>query len=127
MIVRRGDRYLGVIGLMDTPREAAKATIAQLRDIGIERMIMISGDNHRVTVAEAAGIDQARGDLVPGDKVEAIKQIRRESKVATANAAVGIAMGAARSDLALETADVALMADDLRRLPFAVGLSCKTA
>jgi Cd2+/Zn2+-exporting ATPase len=140
MIVRRGDRYLGVIGLMDTPREAAKATIAQLRDIGIERMIMISGDNQRVAeaVAKAVGIDQARGDLMPDDKVEAIKQLSRERKVAMvgdgvndapamANATVGIAMGAAGSDVALETADVALMADDLRRLPFAVGLSRKTA
>jgi Cd2+/Zn2+-exporting ATPase len=139
MIVRKGDRYLGVVGLMDTPREAAKETIARLREIGIERMVMISGDNQRVAdaVAKAVGLDEARGDLMPDDKVETIKRLSREAKVAMvgdgvndapamANATVGIAMGAAGSDVALETADVALMADDLRHLPFAVGLSRKT-
>jgi Cd2+/Zn2+-exporting ATPase len=139
MIVRRGERYLGVVGLMDTPREAARETIARLREIGIERMVMISGDNQRVAdaVAKAVGLDEARGDLMPDDKVETIKRLSREAKVAMvgdgvndapamANATVGIAMGAAGSDVALETADVALMADDLRHLPFAVGLSRKT-
>ena len=139
MIVRRGERYLGVLGLMDTPREAAKETIARLREIGIERMVMISGDNQRVAeaVARAVGLDEARGDLMPDDKVETIQRLSREAKVAMvgdgvndapamANATVGIAMGAAGSDVALETADVALMADDLRHLPFAVGLSRKT-
>jgi Cd2+/Zn2+-exporting ATPase len=139
MIVRRGERYLGVVGLMDTPREAARETITRLREIGIERMVMISGDNQRVAeaVAKAVGLDEARGDLMPDDKVETIKRLSREAKVAMvgdgvndapamANATVGIAMGAAGSDVALETADVALMADDLRHLPFAVGLSRKT-
>ena len=138
-VVRRGERYLGVVGLMDTPREAAKETIARLREIGIKRMVMISGDNQRVAeaVAKAVGLDEARGDLMPDDKVETIKRLSREAKVAMvgdgvndapamANATVGIAMGAAGSDVALETADVALMADDLRHLPFAVGLSRKT-
>ena len=139
MIVRRGTRYLGVLGLMDTPRAAAAETIARLREIGIRRMVMISGDNQRVAeaVARAVGLDEARGDLMPDDKVQTIQQLRREEKVAMvgdgvndapamANATVGIAMGAAGSDVALETADVALMADDLRHLPFAVGLSRKT-
>ena len=65
MIVRRADRYLGVIGLMDTPREASKRTIAQLRELGIKRMIMISGDNQRVAdaVAKEVGLDEARGEL----------------------------------------------------------------
>lgn len=139
MIVRRGDRYLGVVGLMDTPREAARATIARLREIGIERMVMISGDNQRVAeaVAREVGLDEAHGDLLPADKVETIRTLGREAKVAMvgdgvndapamANATVGIAMGAAGSDVALETADVALMADDLSQLPFAVGLSRTT-
>ena len=139
MIVRRGERYLGVVGLMDTPRETAREVIARLREIGIKRMVMISGDNQRVAdaVAKAVGLDEAQGDLMPDDKVEAIKRLSREAKVAMvgdgvndapamANATVGIAMGAAGSDVALETADVALMADDLRHLPFAVGLSRKT-
>ena len=139
MIVRRGARYLGVLGLMDTPREAARETIARLREIGIEKIVMISGDNQQVAeaVARDVGLDEARGDLMPDDKVETIRRLSREAKVAMvgdgvndapamANATVGIAMGAAGSDVALETADIALMTDDLRHLPFAVGLSRKT-
>ena len=139
MIVRKGDRYLGVLGLMDTPREAAAETLTRLRSLGIHRMVMISGDNQRVAdvVAREVGLDEARGDLMPGDKVETIKALREEEKVAMvgdgvndapamASATVGIAMGAAGSDVALETADVALMADQLSHLPFAVGLSRKT-
>lgn len=139
MIVREGDRYLGVLGLMDTPRESAKAMIKELRELGVTRMIMISGDNQQVAnaVAREVGIDEAWGDLMPNDKVESIKKLRQENGVAMvgdgvndapamANATVGIAMGAAGSDVALETADVALMADDLSHLPFAVGLSRQT-
>ena len=139
MIVRQGTRYLGVLGLMDTPRRNAKATISRLRKLGIDQMIMISGDNQPVadSVAMAVGIDDAWGELMPEDKVAAIQKLRAEREVAMvgdgvndapamAAATVGIAMGAAGSDVALETADVALMADDLTRLPFAVGLSRKT-
>ena len=99
-------------------------------------MIMISGDNQRVAdaVAKQVGLDEAWGDLMPENKVEAIKKLRETGDVAMvgdgvndapamANATVGIAMGAAGSDVALETADVALMADDLSSLPFAVELS----
>ena len=84
MIVRHGDRYLGVVGLMDTPREAAKRTIARLRELGIKRMIMISGDNQKVAdaVAKAVGLDEARGDLMPEDKVAEIKKLNNESGVA---------------------------------------------
>lgn len=140
MIVRFGDRYLGVLGLMDTPREAALSVVTRLHDLGIRRMIMISGDNQRVAdaVAKAVGLDEARGDLMPDDKVESIRKLRREGGVAMvgdgvndapamANASVGIAMGAAGSDVALETADVALMADDLNHLPLAIGLSRQTS
>ncbi|TWU39851.1 putative cadmium-transporting ATPase [Novipirellula aureliae] len=139
MIVRRGDRYLGVIGLMDTPREASKRTIARLRELGIERMIIISGDNQQVAdaVAKEVGLDEARGDLMPDDKVNEIKKLQSEGGVAMvgdgvndapamASASVGIAMGAAGSDVALETADVALMADNLDHLPLAIGLSRAT-
>ena len=139
MLVQRGGRFLGVVGLMDTPREAAKGVIRQLHALGIETTIMISGDAQVVaeSVGREVGIDQVRGDLLPQDKVEAIKALRQQGEVAMvgdgvndapamANATVGIAMGAAGSDVALETADVALMADDLSKLPFAVGLSRKT-
>lgn len=139
MVVRRGNRDLGAIGLLDTPRAGAREALQQLRDLGIGRMIMISGDHRKVAeaIASDVGLDEAWGDLMPEDKVEAIRKLRQETKVAMvgdgvndapamANATVGIAMGAAGSDVALETADVALMADDLRHLPFAVGLSRHT-
>ena len=100
---------------------------------------MISGDNQRVVdaVAGQLGIDEARGDLLPDDKVDTVRALRQDEDVAMvgdgvndapamANATVGIAMGAAGSDVALETADVVLMADDLSQLPFAVGLSRQT-
>jgi Zn2+/Cd2+-exporting ATPase len=137
MVVRQGARYLGVLGVMDTPRPVAAQVMAQLRELGIQRLIMISGDNQHVAdaVAKAVGLTEARGDLMPEHKVDAIQQLRQvHGKVAMvgdgvndapamANATVGIAMGAAGSAVALETADVALMADDLAQLPFAVGLS----
>jgi Cd2+/Zn2+-exporting ATPase len=139
MVVRKGDRDLGAIGLMDTPREAARTALRRLHDMGVSRMIMISGDHQKVAeaIARDVGIDEAWGDLMPEDKVAAIKKLAGEDKVAMvgdgvndapamASATVGIAMGAAGSDVALETADVALMADDLAHLPFAVGLSRHT-
>jgi Cd2+/Zn2+-exporting ATPase len=140
MIVRRGDTYLGVLGLMDAPRPDADTVIRRLRELGIQRHVVISGDNQRVVdaVAQRIGIDEARGDLLPDDKVNTIRALRADEDVAMigdgvndapamANATVGIAMGAAGSDVALETADVALMADDLSHLPFAVGLSRQTS
>ncbi len=136
MVVRRADRYLGVLGLMDTPRANAAEVITWLRTLGISRMIMLSGDNKQVAdaVAKQVGLDEARGDLMPDGKVELIKQLRSQQDVAMvgdgvndapamAHASVGIAMGAAGSDVALETADVALMGDELSRLPFVIGLS----
>ncbi|WP_263784380.1 heavy metal translocating P-type ATPase [Salinibacter grassmerensis] len=139
MIVRRGGTYLGVMGLADTPRPEATNVVGRLRRTGIRRMVVLSGDNQRVVdaVAEQLGLDEARGDLLPTDKVDAVRTLRQNEDVAMvgdgvndapamANATVGIAMGAAGSDAALETADVALMADDLSQLPFAVGLSRQT-
>ncbi len=139
MVVHYGGRDLGTIGLLDTPRPGAREALQRLRELGIERMIMISGDHRKVADAIAAevGLDEAWGDLMPEDKVEAIRKLRQQTRVAMvgdgvndapamANATVGVAMGAAGSDVALETADVALMADDLRHLPFAVGLSRHT-
>lgn len=138
-VVRHGDRYLGAVGLMDTPREAARAVIARLRELGMNQLVMLSGDNQRVadSVARSVGIDRAFGDLMPEDKVRAIQKLRALGDVAMvgdgvndapalASASVGIAMGAAGSDVALETADVALMADNLEHLPFVVGLSRQT-
>jgi Cd2+/Zn2+-exporting ATPase len=139
MLIRQNDVYIGIIALMDTPRKEAKNTLEQLRKIGIKRMIMLTGDNQKVAdaVAKEIGLTDAWGSLLPEEKVEAIKELReKESKVAMvgdgvndapamANSTVGIAMGAAGSDVALETADIALMADKLETLPFAIGLSRK--
>jgi Cd2+/Zn2+-exporting ATPase len=137
MVVRSGRRYLGALGVMDTPRASARAVVTSLHALGIEQTIMLTGDNQRVAdaVARHVGIREARGDLLPDQKVAAIVELARSSSrvamvgdgvndaPAMANATVGIAMGAGGSDVALETADVALMADDLHALPFAVGLS----
>jgi Zn2+/Cd2+-exporting ATPase len=141
MIVRRDKKFLGVLGLMDTPRASAIDVIQRLRALGVRQLIMISGDNQRAAdaVAQAVGMTSARGDLMPDEKVTEIASLREQyGKVAMigdgvndapamANATVGIAMGAAGSDVALETADVALMADDLTTLPYAVGLSRATS
>jgi Cd2+/Zn2+-exporting ATPase len=140
MLIRRNDDYIGIIALMDTPRKEAKNTLERLKKIGIKRMIMLTGDNQKVAdaVAREIGLTDAWGSLLPEEKVAAIKELReKESMVAMvgdgvndapamANSTVGIAMGAAGSDVALETADVALMADKLEALPFAIGLSRKS-
>jgi Cd2+/Zn2+-exporting ATPase len=135
-VVRLGERYLGAIALMDSPRPGALAVMEQLRALGMNQLVMLSGDNQRVAdaVARSVGIDRAFGHLMPDDKVEAIRKLRARGDVAMvgdgvndapalASASVGIAMGAAGSDAALETADVALMGDRLDRLPFVVALS----
>lgn len=139
MLLRKNEQYIGVIALMDTPRKAAKETLLKLKELGIKRMIMLSGDNQQVAdaVAREIGLTEAWGNLLPDEKVAAIKKLKeKESKVAMvgdgvndapamAHSTVGIAMGAAGSDVALETADIALMADKLETLPFAIGLSRK--
>jgi Cd2+/Zn2+-exporting ATPase len=137
MIVHSGDKYLGVISVMDIARVEAKATLQKLKDLGIRRMIMLTGDHQKVAdaVARELGISDPMGSLMPEDKVMAIERAKVEmGKVAMvgdgvndapamARSTVGIAMGAAGSDVALETADIALMADKLDNLPFAIGLS----
>ncbi|HBK92656.1 MAG TPA: heavy metal translocating P-type ATPase [Parvularcula sp.] len=141
IIVRRGARYLGALGLLDVEREFAGAVITELRQLGVWRMIMLTGDNQKVAdaIAMKVGLSEARGALMPEDKAAFIRKLRSEEGAiamigdgvndapALAEATVGVAMGAAGSDVALETADVALMADDLRRLPFALGLSRQTS
>ncbi|SHN43841.1 heavy metal translocating P-type ATPase [Chitinophaga sp. CF418] len=137
MIVRKNSDYIGLISVMDTPREEARQVLQDLRAAGIRRMIMLTGDNQQVAdaVARQTGLTEAWGDLLPEEKVDAIKKLKQdENKVAMigdgvndapamANSTVGIAMGAAGSDVALETADIALMGDKLSLLPFAIRLS----
>jgi len=139
MIVHQKGEYLGVVAVMDVARSEARETLEALKRLGIGRMVMLTGDNQQVADAIAAeiGITDPLGNLLPEDKVAAIDRLRDElgwvgmvgdgvnDAPAMAKSTIGIAMGAAGSDVALETADVALMADKLDNLPFAIGLSRK--
>ncbi len=137
MLIRMDGQFLGVVALADTPREGVKQVLERLHRIGIRKTIMLTGDNERVgrAIADAVGLDEVKAGLLPEDKVKAMEELgQRHGQVAMigdgvndapamARATVGIAMGGAGTDVALETADVALMADDLAKLPFAVALS----
>ncbi|MCG2419227.1 heavy metal translocating P-type ATPase [Aequorivita sp. F47161] len=139
MIVHQKAEYLGVISAMDVARPEAISTLENLKKIGIKRMVMLTGDNQLVAnaIAKNIGITDPLGSLLPEDKVTAIEKLKAEENgvamvgdgvndaPAMAKSTVGIAMGAAGSDVALETADIALMADKLDNLPFAIGLSRK--
>ncbi len=128
--------WMGVIGVADEPRDAVRETLDRLRAVGVRHIVMLTGDNAGVgnAVGKRVGVDEVRAGLMPEDKVTAIRELAARGPVAMvgdgvndapalANATVGIAMGGAGTAAALETADVALMGDDLGRLPFAVGLS----
>ena len=139
MVIRKNDEYIGIIAVMDTPRAEVKEVLIKLKETGIRRMVMLTGDNQRVAeaVAKQVGITDAWGGLLPEQKVGAIVELTKEENKtamvgdgvndapAMAKSTVGIAMGAAGSDVALETADIALMGDKLQLLPFAIGLSRK--
>ncbi|MDB2246068.1 cation-translocating P-type ATPase [Halorubrum ezzemoulense] len=137
-VVRDGD-IIGAIAMRDELREAAPGVVAALQDAGIET-VMLTGDNDRTAaaVAEEVGIDEYRAELLPEDKQSVIEGYQADGHVVAmvgdgindapslATADVGIAMGAAGTDTAIETADMALMADDLERIPYAVKLSKAT-
>ena len=137
MAVRHGERWLGVLGVSDRPRPGARAVLARLRAYGVAPIVMLTGDNRGVgeAIGRELGVDEVAADLLPEDKVEAIKRLREahgtvmmvgdgvNDAPALAHATVGIAMGGAGAAAALETADVALMADGLAKLPYAVGLA----
>ncbi len=135
-IVSCDRQFLGVIGLVDTPRPAARQVIATLHKMGIKPQVMLSGDHSGAAnaIGKQLKLDEVRGDLLPVDKVAAVTELATSHVIAMvgegandapamAAASVSIAMGAAGSDVALETADIALMGDDLTKLPFAIGLS----
>lgn len=131
---------IGLVALADTLRQEAAGTMKALKKIGVEHTIMLTGDNSRSASAIAAqvGLTDFRADLMPENKLTIIRELVKEygqvamvgdgvnDAPALANATVGIAMGGAGTDVALETADVALMGDDLSKLPFAVGLGRAT-
>jgi Cd2+/Zn2+-exporting ATPase len=140
-VVLAGERnVLAIFAVADTLRETSKEAIRELHELGV-RSVMLSGDNPRTAraIAEAVGIDDARGDLLPEDKVRAVQALAAAHGVigmvgdgvndapALAKSNLGIAMGAAGSDTAIETADVALMDDDLRKVPALIRLSRRTA
>ena len=137
VLVGTEDELKGVIAVADGIREESKFTVERLHDLGIEHVIMLTGDNERTAraIAEEIGVDEFRAELLPEDKVAAIKELDEQydgvamvgdgvnDAPALATATVGIAMGAAGTDTALETADIALMGDDLTRLPYLYELS----
>ncbi|HEY3272756.1 MAG TPA: cation-translocating P-type ATPase [Methanocella sp.] len=133
------DALLAVISMADGIREEAEELVSSLKRVGVKKVVMLTGDNARTAraIAGRLGIDEYRAELLPEDKVSAITALKREGVVAMvgdgindapamAAADIGIAMGAAGTDVAIETADIALMSDRLDRIGYTIGLSRKT-
>lgn len=130
----------GLIALADTVRDTAEELVSQLHKAGVVKLVMLTGDNKATAerVASSVGIDEVRAELLPEDKVAAVEQLSHEYETvamigdgvndapAMARASFGIAMGAIGSDAAIETADIALMKDDLSRLPWLIHHSKRT-
>jgi Cd2+/Zn2+-exporting ATPase len=133
-------RPIGLIGVADRPRESARDAVQMLRGQGIRHVALLTGDHDAAARAinQSIGVDEVRAGLLPADKVKAVEELRSSHGMvamvgdgvndapALAAADVGIAMGAAGTDAALETADVALMADELLKIPYALRLSRAT-
>ena len=140
VVVAEGDRAYGVIGIADTIRAQAKASLLQLRALGVEQPVMLTGDNQRTAalVAAQVGVTEYFAHLSPEDKSRKVAELQQRyghvamigdgvnDAPALAAASVGISMGTAGSDVALETADVALMADDLSKLVEAISIGRRT-
>jgi len=141
VIIRRAGKFIGVIALADESRPMAGDVMKRLRAQGIERLVMLTGDNTSVArrVAGKLGITDVRAELLPGQKLTIVHELEQDRGViamigdgvndapALAAATVGVAMGAGGTAVALETADVVLMGDDLGKLSFAIGLSRASA
>ena len=140
VVLAAAEGALGVLAIGDRIRPEAPQALQALRRLGVRKMVMLTGDNEGTAraVAKSLGIDEYRAALMPEDKVEVVRSLegRGERVVfvgdgvndapALAAATVGVAMGAAGTDVALETADIALMADDLSKLPLALQASRRT-
>ncbi|OYR38763.1 cation-translocating P-type ATPase [Halorubrum sp. Hd13] len=127
----------GAIAVADEVRRDSKRAVERLRELGVERVVMLTGDNEGTAraIAESVGVDEYRAELLPEEKVAAVESLRAEygevamvgdginDAPALATADVGVAMGAAGTDTALETADIALMGDDVAKLPYLYALS----
>jgi Cd2+/Zn2+-exporting ATPase len=132
--------FLGLIGVADVVRPEAAQVVRELKAMGVERVVMLTGDNERVaqSIARQVGVDEFYADLLPEDKLRIIGDLQRQvgplamvgdgvnDAPGLAQANIGIAMGAAGTDVALETADIVLMADDLRNIPYLMALSRQT-
>lgn len=139
MIIGTHKEILGVISVADEVRESSKEVIQKLHHLGIKKTIMLTGDNKETATAIGlhVGVSEIQAELMPEDKLKYIKQLRTEfdhvamigdganDAPALAASTAGIAMGGAGTDTALETADIALMGDDLKKLPFTIKLSRK--
>jgi len=137
VVVSTEEEIEGVIAVADEVREEAERAVERLRELGVESVVMLTGDNEGTAraIAERVGVDGYRAELLPDEKVAAVEELKDEHGVVTmvgdgvndapslAAADVGVAMGAAGTDTALETADVALMGDDITRLPYLYDLS----
>lgn len=137
MLVNADGDWLGLLAVADVLRPDAAKIVADLYSLGVEHVVMLTGDNERVAaaIAERAGVKEFHAGLLPQDKVRLLKTLRQKygptamvgdgvnDAPALAVADVGVAMGGAGADVALETADVVLMADDLSHLPYAIGLA----
>jgi len=140
MVVGRGEELLGLLAVADTIRPEIKTTIESLHNIGLKHTVMLTGDNPKTAsyIADQVGIGNFQAGLMPEDKVTAVDTLVDlyqevgmvgdgvNDAPALARANVGIALGGASTDVALETADVVLMADELAKLPFAIGLGRAT-
>lgn len=140
VLVAAGGQIKGIIGIADTVRDEAKEVIARLRKQGIKRIVMLTGDNKRSAqhIASIVGITEVKADLLPEDKLRILDEYRKAGHTvamvgdgindapAMAQADIGIAMGGIGSDVAIETADIALMEDKLDKIPYAIGLSRAT-
>lgn len=141
VIVASEEKVHGIISIADTIRQEAKGLVADLHAQGVKNIVMLTGDNRRAAqaVADAVGLDGQYSELLPEDKVSALSEISQEygetamvgdginDAPALASADLGIAIGAAGTDVAMETADVVLMSDDIGQLSYAMGLSRATA
>ena len=137
MTVMQKGSFLGLLALSDVPRPGVSSVLSHLRKLGVQRLIMLTGDNTAVAerIGKPVGVTEVKASLLPDDKLGAIQKLKEvygavamvgdgvNDAPALATTTVGVAMGGACTAVALETADVALMADDLSKLPFAVGLS----
>ncbi|TDO89268.1 Cd2+/Zn2+-exporting ATPase [Halanaerobium saccharolyticum] len=137
VVAAENDQIIALISIADRPRENAYQIVEKLKNVGIKKVVMLTGDNERIaeSVADELNLDGYKAELLPEDKVKAVEEYQKEGyKVAMVGdgindtpslvtADIGIAMGAAGTDAAIDTADITLMADNLNKLPYAIGLS----